>query len=97
MKPYTPDNPLGNFVIHGVLTVSAGDTYILMVDDTGQAVIKYVSENNLNIRYTEMTPVTLPEVNGIPVAPSKDSIATAIVAFWNGPITSYNYVFLFQL
>lgn len=80
-------NPLDSFVSHGVKTESAGDQYVLLVDETGQAVIEFISANTNTIKFAEMPN---------PGSDQANVIAAAIDTFWLDP-TSKTYVYLFQL
>lgn len=82
-------NPLDNFITHGVKTVS-GDShsYILLVDEQGQALIQQITSDQSTILFTEMTQ---------PNSDQKNVIADAITAFWSGDVSSYSYVYLFQV
>lgn len=82
-------NPLENFIVHGSKTISGDShTYILLVDETGQALIEKFSSDSSTILFTEM-------VN--PNSSQNNVIAEAITTFWNGDISAYSYVYLFQL
>ena len=79
-------NPLDSFVVHGEKVIS-GYTYILLVDESGQSLIKRVSSDNSSIMFSEMSN---------PGSFQQDVIAAAITAFWASPTTG-NFVYLFQL
>jgi len=79
--------PLDNFSIHGVKTISSYD-YVLLVDKQGQTLIKRVSSDGTDIKFTKMT---------ITNDTTFSDIATTIDNFWSATIANYTYVYLFQL
>jgi hypothetical protein len=82
-------NPLQNFVCHGVQNPSGDNhSYVLLVDESGQAVIQQISSDQKTIMFCEMT---------APVSVQQNVIAAAITAFWTADVTSYTYVYMFQL
>ena len=83
------NNPLDSYVAHGSKTVSGDDhTYVLLVDETGSALIQQISSDSSVILFTEMAN---------PNSTQQNVIAQAITNFWNGDVSSYSYVYLFQL
>lgn len=82
-------NPLANFVTHGVQSPSSDNhTYVLLVDETGQAVIQQISTDQKTIMFCEMPN---------PGSDQQNAIAAAISAFWMADVTTYTYVYMFQL
>ena len=82
-------SPLDNFVCHGVKS-NLGDfnTYVLLVDETGQTLIEQVSADQSTILFCAMP---------TPASSQQNVIAAAINAFWAGNINEYSYGFLFQI
>jgi hypothetical protein len=80
------NNPLECFTVHGEKTI--GDySYVLLVDETGQALIEQVASDNSTIMFKEMPN---------PDTDQKSVIASAITTFWATP-DSGTFVYLFQL
>lgn len=81
-------NPLDNFIVHGEKTISGDtNTYVLLVDETGQALIKKISSDNNTILFSEMAS---------PNSTQDNVIAEAITTFWADPSMGPFY-YLFQL
>lgn len=80
------DNPLNEFIVHGVKTVGSYD-YILMVDEEGQTVIMRVAADQSTIKYCVM-----PKATG-----TFSEMGTVIDAFWVSPDdVAKVYKYLFQ-
>lgn len=78
-------NPLEGFVCHGVITDSF--TYVLLVDMTGQALIRRITSDQTQMLYSIM-----PNPN----TDNKAQIAEAIQVFWAN-YSAGPFQYLFQL
>jgi hypothetical protein len=79
-------NPMDEFICHGIKTVGSYD-YFLMVDATGKCYIERVAADDSTYRYNKMSE--------LPISTSFANIATAIDAYWAAPET-HVYKYLFQ-
>lgn len=78
-------NPLDSFVSHGVKVDTY--TYVLLVDETGQALIQRIDSDTTHIKFARMAD---------PGTTSPDAVAAAIDTFWNSYSTQA-YKYMFQL
>jgi hypothetical protein len=95
------DSPLDAFTCHGIKTIS-GASYLLLVDETGNTLIQYVSSDNTTILFNLMPHVpdsTVTSSIGIVqnLPPTMAQISTAITNYWAGTIQNYSYTYLFLL
>jgi hypothetical protein len=83
-------NPLIEFVPHGIETAVIGDqtyTYVLLIDMSGQALIRRISQDQSEIVFCQMAD---------PGTDDKSEIADAIAAFWTD-YTAGPFTYLFQV
>ena len=78
-------NPLDCFIPHGIKLIGSYK-YVLLIDQKGQTIIERIASDSSTIMFTEMT---------TPVTPQ--TVADVITAFWAADVTTYAYVYLFQL
>lgn len=86
MSESKKQNPLDEFDIAGIKTVSSYD-YFLLIDATGNCYIARVASDDSSYKFCKMP---------TPVASTYSEIATAIDNFWGASIQNYTYVYLFQ-
>lgn len=95
------NSPLDTFAVHGIKVIS-GANYLLLVDETGNTMIQYISSDNTTILFNLMPHVAdRTETSSIDITqnvpPTKAQIATAITNYWAGAIQNYSYTYLFLL